>query len=57
VDGRLERLEIRVTRGFDRVDERFDRIDERFAALTDEMRRGFEEIGRTLRRRAPKREE
>ncbi len=64
-------LERRMERGFARVDERFARVDERFEALTREMRagfavdalrcfaemrRGFEEIGRT-RRRGPKRED
>jgi hypothetical protein len=57
VEHRLEALEGRVTHGFDRVDERFDRMDARFDVLTNEMRRGFEEIARALRRRGPSRED
>ncbi|HTW84768.1 MAG TPA: hypothetical protein VMD91_11915 [Candidatus Sulfotelmatobacter sp.] len=57
LETRVASLEMRVERGFDRTDERFDTIDRRFDALTAEMRAGFEDLGRALRRRGPKRDD
>jgi hypothetical protein len=53
MDGRFSSVEER----FDRMDERFDGFDERFGALETEMRSGFAEIARSLKRLESKRDD
>jgi predicted nuclease with TOPRIM domain len=60
VDERFDRMEGRfssVDERFDRMDERFDGFDERFGALETEMRSGFAEIARSLKRLESKRDD